>query len=281
MRHGGSTSTISCPRSASSAAASSTARTLRGMHDRGLDRRQRRHRDPERARRRGRPAPRTARPAAAAQVTSPTRRPGHHVERDRRVLRRARDDAVDAEERLADERAERDPPALRLQADEPAARRRDARRAAAVVGVGDRHHAGRDRRRRAARRAARRARGVPRVARGAEAPRLGRRRRSRTRAGSSVPTTIAPASCSRSTSTALIGGAKSPNSDEANVSRLPATGRLFLIAIGTPASGRESPGGDLVGGGQRLVVEDVDERVVGRVERVDPRRARPRRARVR
>ncbi len=56
-----------------------------------------------------------------------------------------------------------------------------------------------------------------------------------------VPTMIAPASRRRVTPTHSIGGAKSPKNDDPNVSRLPSTGRLFLIAMGTPASGRSSP----------------------------------------
>ena len=79
------------------------------------------------------------------------------------------------QEDLPDLGRQRDPAALGLEADQPAARRRDPRRAAAVVGVGDRDHPGRDRRRAAAAGAARRARLVPRVARRAEARGLGRR----------------------------------------------------------------------------------------------------------
>ena len=50
---------------------------------------------------------------------------------------------------------------------------------------------------------------------------------------------------------------------------MPAIARLFLIAIGTPANGRSSPARDLVGRGQGVLGEDVDERVELGVERLD------------
>ena len=175
VRHGGSTSTISCPRSIEQRG---------GLLDRAQPARvdlavsiggQRGHGDPQ-------AAPGLA-PACAANGSAGGGGPGHVAE-----LGPASTSSAIAVSCVVRETtpstprndsptngAERDPPALWLQSDEPAARRRDAGRAAAVVGVGDRHHAGRDRSGRAARRAARRARGVPRVARGAEAPRLGGR----------------------------------------------------------------------------------------------------------
>ena len=53
------------------------------------------------------------------------------------------------------------------------------------------------------------------------------------------------------------------------VRRSPATARLFLIATGTPANGRASPGRDRGGRGACALVIDVDERVDLRLERVD------------
>ena len=84
--------------------------------------------------------------------------------------------------RIAELGGQRDPPAARLQPDEPAAGRGDPDRAAAVVAVRDRHHPGRDRRRGPAGGAAGGAFGVPRVARRAEDTRLAEGR-SRTRSG--------------------------------------------------------------------------------------------------
>ena len=89
----------------------------------------------------------------------------------------ARQHAFDDEaaDRLAQVGSERRPAARRLQPDEAALARRDADRAAAVVGVRARHHARGDRRRRAAARAAGRVRRVPRIARRPVGVRLGRR----------------------------------------------------------------------------------------------------------
>ncbi len=53
--------------------------------------------------------------------------------------------------------------------------------------------------------------------------------------------------------------------------RRPRTARLFLIAIGTPANGRSSPGSIAAAASQSALAVDVDERVDGRVERGDPR----------
>ena len=100
---------------------------------------------------------------------------GEDVEDLRGLGDRARQHAVDDEEQAAGLGAERDPAALGLEPDEPAAGGRDPDRAAAVVAVRDRHHAGGDRRGGAAGGAARRPRRVPRVARRAEAARLGHR----------------------------------------------------------------------------------------------------------
>ena len=47
------------------------------------------------------------------------------------------------------------------------------------------------------------------------------------------------------------------------------TARLFLMAIGTPANGRGSPGPIAVGLRERVLGEHVDERVERRVELVD------------
>ena len=94
-------------------------------------------------------------------------------------------------------------PRCGLRPDQPAARGRDADRAAAVVAVRDRQHAGGDRGRRAARGAARRAR---RGSTGCAWRRCGAARwsaGSRTRACSSCPTTTKPASRRRRTRYAL------------------------------------------------------------------------------
>ena len=172
--HGGRTSSTSWPSPSSSAAASRAARSQSGSSVT--------------------PAigacvvtPIRSRPgsraAASANGSARRRRPrrvarlgaGEDVEQQRRLAHRARQDAVADEEVLAGVRRGRDAAALGLQADEAAARGRDAQRAAAVVAVGERHHRRRDGGRRAARRAARRALEVPRVARRPAAARLGHR----------------------------------------------------------------------------------------------------------
>ena len=111
------------------------------------------------------------------------RRPGgvadlvarQHIEHLGRLGHRAREHAVARQERVAEVRPAGDAPARRLEADQAAAGGGDADRAAAVIAVGDRQHAGRDRRGRAAGGAAGRAIGVPRVVRRAGVTRLGRR----------------------------------------------------------------------------------------------------------
>ncbi len=56
-----------------------------------------------------------------------------------------------------------------------------------------------------------------------------------------VPTMTKPAALSRATTLSSMGARKSPMKLAAKVSRFPATPRLFLMAIGTPANGRGSP----------------------------------------
>jgi hypothetical protein len=96
------------------------------------------------------------------------------IQHRRRVGDRVRDHALDdrAEPAL---REARHASAARLEADEPAVGGGDANRAAAVVGVRDREHAGGHRRARAAARATRRARRIPGVAADPIAAVLGRR----------------------------------------------------------------------------------------------------------
>ena len=53
------------------------------------------------------------------------------------------------------------------------------------------------------------------------------------------------------------------------VSRLPGDRRLFLIAIGTPANGRSSPGPTASAAASARIGVDVDERVDLAVERLD------------
>ena len=57
-----------------------------------------------------------------------------------------------------------------------------------------------------------------------------------------LPTTTKPASRMRRTTKASCCGTKSPNSSEPAVMGSPLTGAPSLIAIGTPANGRSSPG---------------------------------------
>ncbi len=57
-----------------------------------------------------------------------------------------------------------------------------------------------------------------------------------------VPTMTKPASRSRRTTLWSCGATKSAMRSAQRVRRRPSTGRLFLIAIGTPANGRSSPG---------------------------------------
>ena len=107
IRHGGSSSITSWPRSRSSAAASSSASSTRGSTVAVVDRRRasviaiRSARGSSRGLARER-RPRRRRPGDVAERVA-----GEDVERDGGVARRARDDAVDAEERVAEERRRR------------------------------------------------------------------------------------------------------------------------------------------------------------------------------
>src|SRR4029077_14734677 len=56
------------------------------------------------------------------------------------------------------------------------------------------------------------------------------------------PTTMNPAARSRRVTLWSYGAIQSPAKSEQNVSRRPSIARLFLIATGTPANGRRSPG---------------------------------------
>ncbi len=183
--HGGSASTTSWPRSRSSAAASPTApERARIARSALVDRRERRQRDPQPARR-GAGVAVNGVADGVAQATSPSAWPARTSSATAvSCVVRETTPSTPRNEYAASGAAEIRPRWV-FRPDEPAARGGDARRAAAVVGVGDRHHAGGDRGRRAAGRAAGRARRIPRVARRAEPARLGRRRRSRTPAGSS------------------------------------------------------------------------------------------------
>ena len=100
---------------------------------------------------------------------------GEDVEQRRRLGDRPREHAVDHERGCAEVGCGRDAVALRLQPDEAAAGGGDAQRAAAVVAVGDRDHAGGDGGAGAARGAARRALRVPGVAGRPVGERLGHR----------------------------------------------------------------------------------------------------------
>ena len=209
---------------------------------------------------------------------------GEHVEQRRRLGDRAGEHAVDAEE--ASRRAsgrQRDAAARGLEPDEPAAGGRDADRAAAVVAVGDRDHARGDRRGRAA------ARSRPACGRGPTGCASGRSGAARStgripnsgsvRGADDHEARVAQAARRRCASWRRV---KSPRSVGSRASAAgPRPARLFLIAIGTPANGRSSPGADRVGGGERALGVDVDERV--ELRRRAPRcgRARPGRARAR
>ena len=112
--------------------------------ERHVDRRVGDHRHAQAAPARAPRRRRRPRPAAAPTTRrrSPCRPAGRAPARCRATV--VREHAVDGQEALAGLGRQRDAVALGLEADEAAARGRDARRAAAVVGVGDRHHAGRD-----------------------------------------------------------------------------------------------------------------------------------------
>ena len=140
--------------------------------------------------------------------------------------------------------AERDAPARRLEADQAAAGGRDAHRAAAVVAVGERDHARRrpppptppDE--------------PPGVRSRSHGLRVGPKRRGSVtgrmpHSGSVVvPTMTKPAARSRAHDVVVVARpTKSPDERRRRTSAAGrATGRLFLIAIGTPANGRSSPG---------------------------------------
>ena len=174
--HGGVASTTSWPSTVSSSAAACAAAAQVGI-DRHRRRRLRRHRDPQASRLLvgfGEERPlRRRRDVEVARLVA-----AHHVEERRRIAHGARDRPGRAEpERARHERRGGDAPARRLDAEEPAARRRDADRAAAVAAVRDRREPGCDRGGGAAARAAGRARRVPRVAAVAVQLRLGHRDR--------------------------------------------------------------------------------------------------------
>src|SRR5207244_6414395 len=99
-------------------------------------------------------------------------------EERRAVADRARHRVLDHQtaEDVAVNRPERIAAARGLEPEEPAAGRRDADRAPAVVGVSHRDQAGGDSRGRSTARAPGRPAGVPGIARGAEESRLGRRK---------------------------------------------------------------------------------------------------------
>ena len=102
---------------------------------------------------------------------------GDGVERDRGIHDRPGEHAVGRRARphVAEVGADRDASQARLQADEPAARRGDADRAAQVAGVGEPDHPRGDGGRAPARRASRREVGIPRVSGRAVARVLGDR----------------------------------------------------------------------------------------------------------
>ena len=157
-------------------------------------------------------------------------------------------------------------------------------RAAAVVAVGDRHHPGR-RPPPPSRRDE-----PPGVRAGSHGLRVGPKRRGSVtgripHSGSVVvPTITKPASRSRAVTLWSFARLKSPISRAPKVRRRPATARLFLIAIGTPANGRSSPGRSRRPWRSASSAYDVDERVerrrrARRSARATRRRARGRRAR--
>jgi hypothetical protein len=193
---------------------------------------------------------------------------GEEVERAGGVLDRARQHAIDGQEALGDLGREGDPVALRLEADEPTAGGGDAGRAAAVVAVRDRDHARGDRRRGAARRAAARARRIPRVARGAEALGVGPRQD--------------PPLRERRGPDDHEAGVPEPPHHVVVVRCLPVAEQLGAegqalagdraVVLDRDRHAREGPlvaGRNRVGGGQRVVVEDVDERVELGIEGID------------
>ena len=202
-------------------------------------------------------------------AASPSLVAGEHVEQLRGVGDRARQHAIEHERRGAEIRCGGDAVTLRLQADQPAAGRGDAQRAAAVVAVGDRHHAGGDRRRGAAGGPARRARGIPGIASGAVHARLGDRQdpvlRELRRADDDEPRRAAGARrCGRrgdevAHQRAALGQ-QQPRHRAVVLDRDRHTGERALVA-----------GGDRVGGGERAVAVDLDEGAESRVERLDPR----------
>ena len=240
---GGVTSSTRWPSDSSSAAASRAAASHSGS---SVERRRAAGSGPARCAadpaRRG-PVRRTdAGRRAAPSWRRPARSP-----RECRAVRavsvdRPRQDAIDDQEALADVGPDRDAAARRLEPDEAAAGGRDPDRAAAVVAVSDRHHPGRDRRARS-RRSSR-----PGCGRGPTGCGWGRNDATRWWGGSP---SRAARSCRRSRTRRRAAGGpgthrgratKSPNRSLHIVNGIRRPGRLSLIAIGTPANGRGSPG---------------------------------------
>ena len=124
-----------------------------------------------------RPRRRTGPRRGGAQYGSPGTGPGRHVEDGRAVAHRARHHVLadQASHQVAVLRRQRVAPPRRLEADQSAAGGGDADGTSPVVGVRHRHHARGHGGGRSSRRASGGVAGVPRVARRAEALRLGRR----------------------------------------------------------------------------------------------------------
>ena len=236
-----STSTTSWPSDASSSAASRAAAAQIGI-DVGVEQRRRRDQAIRSAAGLARRDGARGSAAGGAHVASPSSGPARS-----RAAARCRRPCASArrpdEERSRRARARARRARAGLEPDQAAAGGRDPDRAAAVVAVGDgTMPAGRPRPPTPPRRAARRAVGVPRVARRRRSARLGRRQdpvlRQRRRADDDEAR-LAQAARRRCASWRR---GESPEQPRPSVSGQPATARLFLIAIGTPANGRASPG---------------------------------------
>ena len=191
--------------------------------------------------------------------------PGEDVEQRGGLADGPGEDAVLHEELLAELGRVRHAAALRLEADQAAARRRDAQRAAAVVAVRERHHARGDRGCAPAGRApggSCRIPGVPRPLGDGQDPPLGHRRRAdHDRARGTQPTDD------------VVVVRRAHVAHERGAARQAQPGDR-PVRLHRDRDPRQRPGiarRDLGGRGARARVVDLDERTEVRVERLDPR----------
>ena len=196
--------------------------------------------------------------------------PGEHVERGGAVADRTGEHVTDDQPgpRLAVVGAEGDATPRGLEAEEPARARRDADRTAAVAGVGERHHARRNRGRAATARSSGRPGEVPRIVRGAVGVRLGRRQQPELGCVRLPDDHASRGAESREEVRVVVG-------DDPEVAEEPVAeverfaGERAVEVLDEDRYAAEGPVGRIVGLGAGALVAPVDHRVEVGVDRVD------------